>query len=415
MAESGSGGRERFEDGLGDALRRAGAGFGADGRTLVDGGVLRGRRLLRRRRAGAVTGGVAALAVVGLGASYGVGAFGGGVETAAHSGVAAGPSATAHVSGEKVLGILERLVPEGEFGRAEGRGAGDPGGPLARVVYDDGKGKAAIGVSLGVADPGGAQVAEQLRCPDRRLTAYDSCTSETLSGGARLLLLRGYTYPDKRVDTKWWHAYYVTAEGYTVDVSEWNAPAEKGEPVSRPQPPLSLAQLRAVATSDEWRPVMKALGKAPRETAVEEPAPGPDRAAILKNVKALLPQRMRVVSEGGQDTSYAYVVVDDGKGASLVQVNVQPDMGDVRGRLFGGGARKLADGTLVETREGDGDGKGGDGVVTWTADTLREDGFRVVVSAVNSGSQAADATREKPALTLGELEELALSGAWHAK
>lgn len=109
-------------------------------------------------------------------------------------------------------------------------------GPSAQLVFDDGKGKAAIGVSVGAIDPDSTQAVQQLECPDKTFVPYDSCRNETLADGSRLMVLRGYEYPDKRVDTKWWHAYLVTPDGYTVDASEWNAPAEKGANVSRAEP-----------------------------------------------------------------------------------------------------------------------------------------------------------------------------------
>ncbi|MGY0017691.1 hypothetical protein ACVHNB_01725 [Streptomyces sp. YJ-C3] len=419
-------GRDGFEDVLSGALRRTGEGFAADGRTLVDGGVLRGRRRLRRRRTGAVTGSVAALAVVGLGASYAAGAF----DAVAQSGVAARPSAAssaaapdakkkgAHgdgpqLSADKVVAILEGLLPEGKVSGRDGRGTADRSGPLAHLVYDDGHGKGAIGVSVGVADPDGGAVQQQLECPDKRFVAHDSCTNETLSDGSRLLLMRGYEYPDKRVDTKLWRAYLVTPQGYTVDAGEWNAAAEKDAPVSRSEPPLSIGQLKTLVTSSKWRPVMRALGEAPSEPLEQPPAQGTDKAAMLKKLKALLPHRVRVTAEGGQGDGYAYVVVDDGKGETLVQINVQSGMDDVRGDLFGSDAETLPDGTQVATHQGAGDDKGGTGIVMWTADAMDTDGFRVVVSAFNSGSQSTAATRPEPALTMAELKRLVLSEAWH--
>ncbi|WP_406338251.1 hypothetical protein [Streptomyces sp. NBC_00649] len=95
------------------------------------------------------------------------------------------------------------------------------------------------------------------------------------------------------------------------------------------------------------------------------------------------------------DDGFAYVVVNDGKGASLVQINVQPNMSDVEDELSGSGAQTLPDGTKVVTHQGPGE-KGGQGVVMWTVDTIRKDGFRVVISAFNSGAQNTAATRTTP-------------------
>lgn len=105
------------------------------------------------------------------------------------------------------------------------------------------------------------------------------------------------------------------------------------------------------------------------------------------------------------------MVLDDGKGQSLVQINVQPGMADVADALFGADAETLPDGTKVATRQEPGE-KGGEGVVMWTVDTLRTDGLRVVISAFNSGAQHTAATRDTPALTMAQLKEIATSEKW---
>ncbi|MEV5611535.1 hypothetical protein [Streptomyces sp. NPDC052225] len=428
--------RDGFEDGLEEALRRTGEGFTAEGRALVDGGVLRGRRRLLRRRVGAVTGSVAALALVGFGTSYATGSIGGDGSADRQSGVAGKPTpAASEKPGEKpgekpvdkkkaahgdgpavskadVIKILEGLLPDGKVSGQDGRGTSDQPGPLATLVFDDGKGAGAISASVGAVDPHGATVEEQLTCPDKAMTNFDSCTTETLADGSRVLLYRGYEYPDLRVKTKLWSAFLLTPKGYTVSVSEWNAPTEKDSATTRPQPPLSIAQLKAVVGSAKWQPVMDALGEAPAEAAAPPIAQGTEKDVLLKTLKSQLPQRAKVVREGGQESEYVYVVVDDGKGESLVQINVQPHMSDGGGQLYGDDTQTLPDGTKVRERKGNGDDKGGAGMVQWTVDTLRKDGFRVVISAFNSGSQVKDATRAEPALTMAELKKIALSDAW---
>ncbi|WP_416222915.1 hypothetical protein [Streptomyces sp. VB1] len=71
------------------------------------------------------------------------------------------------------------------------------------------------------------------------------------------------------------------------------------------------------------------------------------------------------------------------------------------------------DGTLLATSKKPGE-KGGQGVVMWTADTMRPDGVRVVVSAFTSGEQSSPATRPTPtpALTMDQLTALAISPQW---
>lgn len=87
-----------------------------------------------------------------------------------------------------------------------------------------------------------------------------------------------------------------------------------------------------------------------------------------------------MTDKSSDDGDFAYAVVDDGKGKSMVQVNVQPDMLDVAGDLFGSNSETLPDGTRVAVKQGPGDR--GDQVM-WTVDTMRADGKRVVISAFN--------------------------------
>jgi hypothetical protein len=134
--------------------------------------------------------------------------------------------------------------------------------------------------------------------------------------------------------------------------------------------------------------------------------------SVTSTLRTLVPKGL-AVSEAGDpgDTGFGYLVVDDGKGKTLVQVNVQADMADVEGELFGSDAEVLADGTKVATHQGPGE-KGGTGVVMWTVDTMRPDGSRVVISAFNSGAQDTPATRATPALTMAQLRAIALDTTW---
>ncbi|MFI6011757.1 hypothetical protein ACIBAG_23565 [Streptomyces sp. NPDC051243] len=86
-------------------------------------------------------------------------------------------------------------------------------------------------------------------------------------------------------------------------------------------------------------------------------------------------------------------------------------MGDVADELFGSDAETLADGTKVTDRADAGD-KDVPGCVRWTVDTLRTDGFRVVVSAYNADGPHAAPSRGTPALTTKQLREIALSPQW---
>ncbi|MET8895181.1 hypothetical protein [Streptomyces albogriseolus] len=411
-----------FEDRFAAALRDTGHSFRTDDpAVLVGGGRARGRRkqLLRRT---AVLGGAAGVALVGVGGALllpsdahdprRTSAAAGPAATASPS--AASPPPTAVFSGDDVLRSLKALLPKGTFSEEEARGSDSfmpP--PYARVVFDDGKGAAALGLSLDRVEPGSEQARQGAQCPDKALVAYDDCTAAKLPDGSRLALFQGYEYADRRAETKRWYAELLTPRGHHVLLTEWNAPAEKDAPVSRPQPPLSVEQLKEVVTADVWRRVVDAVPERPESSVTGEapPAKVPGRT-IADTLTGLVPDGLTVTGEGGQEGEYAHLVVDDGKGGSLVQINVQPGMSDVARELFRD-AEKLADGTLVTTRKSPGE-KGAEGVVMWTADTLRPDGLRVVVSAFNTPAQHQDATRDAPALTLAQLREIALSTEWDA-
>ena len=112
----------------------------------------------------------------------------------------------------------------------------------------------------------------QTECADKNLHAYDACRTEQLPDGSRLLLHQGYEYPDRRADTKVWRAVLVTAQGFLVDASEWNAAADKGASVSRTDPPLTIAQLKA------WSP------RTQLARGAERPAGGRARAGAPAGV-----------------------------------------------------------------------------------------------------------------------------------
>ncbi|HET6858858.1 MAG TPA: hypothetical protein VFH94_17430 [Streptomyces sp.] len=421
---------DRFEDELGEALRRTGDTFTTDRRAaLVDAGEARGRRSLRRRRTAAVTGSVAALALVGLGGAYGGGLLGGG--PADRNGTAAvaseagperptskGASGDHQVSGDELVKTFESLLPAGtKLTEPEARGADGPVTPSVSGVLDDGKGRAAITLSLNRVDPAHESSRQQVECPDEALVPHDACTTDELPDGSVLMTFQGYEYPDRRVDTKSWRAVLLSREGFLVDVSEWNAPTQKDSATTRPTPPLSTDELRSLATSEKWH---KALGELPPPDETGIPGgPGADgeqpeemdETTIRTTLTALLPKGLKVRPGKGQ-SGYTFVVVDDGRGRSQVEINVQPNMADAVGALTGDGdVSTLPDGTTVILRKSDGD-KDVAGAVVWTADTIRKNGLRVAVSALNAPGPHAPPTRANPALTMQQLKTIALSERW---
>ncbi|MFI5757956.1 hypothetical protein [Streptomyces sp. NPDC051569] len=401
-----------FEDEFGAELRRTGDAFApTDLSALVDGALIRGRRRMVLRRTVTVTVSVLALAAVGLGGAVGSGQLGGpvrdGVAVAASGGPVPAPDSP-------LVPILEKLLAAGELSDVRAGEGGRERGWSVSGVFDDGQGAAAISVSL--TRVGAGQGLNAVKCPDQVIVDFDDCTSTELADGSRLLIFQGYEYPDRREPTKLWRGVLLTADGFLVDLSEYNAPAEKGAKVSRIDPPLDPARLKALVTSDEWRGPLGLLPTPPPGEIIPTAGPGSpaddngkDAAADRKTLVSLLPDGLTVTDQGGED-GYAYVVVDDGRGRSFVQVNVQPRMTDVKDELFGE-AERLPDGMWLNTKKDQGE-KGVEGVVMWTADTLRPDGLRVVISAFNAGDQHSPATRETPALTMRQLTEIATSGKW---
>ncbi|MEV7324304.1 hypothetical protein [Streptomyces sp. NPDC093970] len=409
-----------FERRLSDALHDTGGTFDTDRGVLAAAGTARGRRLRRRRRA-AVLGGAAGVALVGVAGALALpDGTSSGRAPASAAGVAkpsaVASSAAAPVTADHMIRTLERLLPKGTFSNPVGRGVDKKEplvAPYAQVVYDDGHGAAAVSVTVNRVAPGGYDAQQAVRCPDKVYIPYDSCVTSHLPDASVVTVLKGYEYPDRRVDTKLWTANLVTPDGHHVALSEWNAASEKDSPVSRNQPPLSAAQLTTLAAAREWRGVVDTIPADPRQTQ-EPPIPQGDGKALRRTLVSLMPKGLKIVAHGADDDSqFTYLVVNDGRGRSLVQINVQPDMSDVAGDLFGTGSETLPDGTRVAERKGPGE-KGGDGVVMWTVDTMRADGFRVVISAFNSGSQQTAATRTAPALTIKQLRAVALSPKWRS-
>lgn len=255
-----------FEDELGAALRRTADTFRPDDpRGLVAEGHAHGRKL-RRRRTATITAGVAAFALIGVGGALvgGLAKGDGGSGVAAGSqkpavGTAAsapGPSAKPTppaMTAKQVMDLFVSMLPKGHVTKTNWPSRGTEGGmPLAAVVFNDGHGPGLVtlGVGLDEAAPSCPDVPD----PDPQV----SCTSTHVRGGT-LTISKGFEYPDHRAETKDWAATFVTSSGAVVSLNEWNSKDEKDAPISRPNPPLSSAQLARIVTDPRWQRVIDAL------------------------------------------------------------------------------------------------------------------------------------------------------------
>ncbi|MDJ0344010.1 hypothetical protein QMK19_28555 [Streptomyces sp. H10-C2] len=348
---------DSFEDELGRALCRTGGTFGTfgtDNRAMVDGGTARGRVMRLRRRA-AVAGGAATLTLVGVGGLMAGGAPGSiGHHVEEGSAAQGGVKPLADASGERIdaqrmIKLLTSALPPGTTTGEDGRGIGGdgadgpPGAPYAGVVFNDGKGTGLVTVSLNRVAAG--QREGGTKCPDRTYVPFDACDTTVLADGSVLILLKGYEYPDRRVDTKNWRATLTTRDGRVVDAQEWNSPAEKGAPDTRIDPPLTPAQLTALVNAEIWQPVFDALPP----LKVPETAPGsagakssPSGAEIAATLKRLVPAGLHLGDADATD-GFAHATVDDGHGKSLVEVTV--DHWSLKGSqpAARGGARRRRD------------------------------------------------------------------------
>ncbi|MEU8776326.1 hypothetical protein [Streptomyces sp. NPDC048606] len=412
-----------FDDELGEALRGVGAGFTPDPHALVEAGERRGRRLVARRRAAVAGGSVLALALVGSLGAWSGGLIGGsdGADVASaptlpgRGPVRSGPppgerAGSGAVTAAQLIDVLRSLTPGPRLTDTWGRGTEDPG-PAAAGILDDGGGRGSIGVSLGRIDPAGNIARDLTTCPRHEDVGFDSCVEQPQPDGSRLLLIQAYDYDDHRKSVKNWRATLVTPQGFVVDANESNAAQSKASPVTRPEPPLTMDRMKALVLSEKWRPALQDLPPAPSESRPPAGQGEPDAKNTLEHL--LRGYGIPVVDRGG-DGGYGYVVLDDGKGGSLVELSIKrPADGrdGSTGADFSSGTTAQPLGVLMKTSQGPARGAPS-GTVEWTVDTLRSNGVRVTVSVYNAHRQTGAPSRAVPALTMERLKEVALSRKW---
>ncbi|MEX2981169.1 hypothetical protein [Streptomyces sp. C36] len=155
------------------------------------------------------------------------------------SGAPARPQRQA-ASGERMAEVLTSLLPPG--GRITDLHT-DTG--LVQLVHDDGHGKSMIEADV-QSDMTDA-LAEHMGCPSD--TDDADCRSRTLPDGTRVKVTRQPS--EKGGSAVVWTADTLRPDGRRVLVREINSYAESG-PVTRPEPPLSLERLQAMALERKW-------------------------------------------------------------------------------------------------------------------------------------------------------------------
>ncbi|MQS12279.1 hypothetical protein F7Q99_08230 [Streptomyces kaniharaensis] len=413
-------GSDKFEDDLLYAMTRTGEGFHAGQGDLVAGGLDRGRRRWRRRSAAAVVSGAAALALIGTGAVYLSGSTGAsaagtatvaaaptttaaGTATAAATPTAAQSSAPTVITGDEVLAIFRALLPKGQVTEAKGRGTNDAqfNGTFADagLVFDDGQGKSLMSISIQKHRPKNVQ--PRTCSADFTLTRTDSCAVTTLPDGSKLMLSQGYEYSDHRADTKEWFATLARPDGGEISLSEWNSAQEKGAPDSRPNPPLTLDQMKAIVTDKSWDRVVAAVKYDGIDTDAIDPGLSlEEREAILAK---LLPSGVTVTGRSSRELQATFQLAQGGTAGSLVlRVENWAKSPDTPVARAFKDATVLPDGSKVVMR-----GPGTDSPKSpQVVDVLRPDGVEVVVGEGPTG---------KPLLTFDQLKAIAISPEWKVK
>ncbi|MFG2577346.1 hypothetical protein [Streptomyces sp. NPDC048481] len=145
----------------------------------------------------------------------------------------------ASLSGRQMIRVLKSLLPKGakisDQQSQEGYGA---------LVWDDGRGKSLIGVNA--QEDMGDVLEGRMGCD---VGQYIECQALTLADGTQVK--RAKRASEKGGSAVVWLVDTLHPDGRRVIVQEVNSYAESG-PVTRPQPPLSLNRLQAIALDPRW-------------------------------------------------------------------------------------------------------------------------------------------------------------------
>ncbi|MFI5818429.1 hypothetical protein ACIA8I_04605 [Streptomyces rishiriensis] len=350
----------------------------------------RGRRTLRRRRMATLTASLALLGVVGAGGVYG-GVF--------DAGRGEGDDIAAETSGKtRVVAILKGLLPaEKVSGEREQPPSSHPyrGGSL---VFDDGKGAAAISITLDRLDSPFWELSSVAGCTGGSWGPRGTCTEKTLADGSSLLLTQAYEAPYRDQDPKEWSARLITPDGSMLTVREWNAPRPKGAAASRETPPLTQRQLTDVVTAKQWQDTLDSL---PRRGGGQTAPGAPNGDEVREAFEGLAPEGLRVTRsiDDRAPTSYTKIDVDDGHGKALIEVSIDRFGHNDSGRMH----YSAQDGPYLW---------GEKGIMRRFVTAVRPDGLRVTVTAYNSNGRLTAPTRATPPLTLKQLRAIAGGDVW---
>ncbi|MEV1066767.1 hypothetical protein [Streptomyces sp. NPDC050263] len=343
----------------------------------------------------AITASVALVGVLGAGGVYG-GVFasgkGDGDNLAAHSG-----------STRQAVSILKDLLPEGKVSKEREIRPSDSfraylGGSL---VFDDGKGSAAVSVTLDRLDATWWNMASRAACWVGVAGVGSSgprgtCTVQELADGSQLTLTESYVAPYRDQDPKMWEVELIKPDGSLLTVREWNAPGEQGAEPTRDEPPLTKKKLIEMVTSKKWQATLDSLPR--RGAEVEDGASRSDK--IRATVAQVAPPGVKVTVSPTGPAGIIEVGVDDGKGRALLEVNI------------GYGGKENKTGRMrFDEREGV-DPWSDEGTLRRAVGAVRPNGFGVVIAVYNAEHVFGKPTRATLPLTMEQLKDMAADAAW---
>ena len=157
------------------------------------------------------------------------------------------PATRARVTPRSVVRTLGVLLAR--YGRvSNGRSSrSSTGEKVGTVVLDSGRAPAAISVSLGTGRRPKAGSGPFMCTTD----PSSICSTNTRPDGT--VVLSRQSRGGSPSATRQWSVTAGRPDGSTVSVFEWNAGQPKGAPAAgQLTPPLTMAQLRSVATSGQW-------------------------------------------------------------------------------------------------------------------------------------------------------------------
>ncbi|MFD5425827.1 hypothetical protein [Streptomyces sp. NPDC127084] len=386
-----------FEDELGKVLQNTGGTFAADHRALVAGGLTRGRRRVARRRAGIVVGSTLAVALIATGGAY----LSGG-ERADESAATPGPAQDyGHfaITAEEIGGILENAMNRSGIAvmkpDVDSLGSTDAARPAtASIVFDTSFGEEKVTLSVRRADPSDAGVKKLLVCPDKKGSPYEECTNQP---GDRAV--KGYTEAGKAAGIKKWAVTTVSPNGYVIETSTQNVQVAGSVPPQGHNPRMNPGKLRHLAMFVDGS---LTPGGEPNAFGTVVPGSEAEPGDMLPILKYLLPQRLKVSSEGASGAE-GHVVVSDGSGAeTYVDATRWAAVTMVD-------AKVLPDGTKISARSRPGSQPG---VIELQVGVNRVNGLSMIFRAYNAPTPKSAKRGAAPLITLEELKAIALSRTW---